>query len=472
MKIKFTKKGIRIWLFVVALSLSLSLLCGCADGKAPDTTAPNISGDVDGLITDFDREALLAFIDLVDFHKLNQVEDVFEEYYIGEYKPYSEVSREVLELIVENVKLEEVKDVDDATTLFIGAYLDVIGDKYAYYYDTEAYEDYTSDSDGEYVGIGISVILTEDNYIETITVFRDGPADKAGILPGDILTKVDGQDIAELGYYESIDKVKGEINTTVNITLLREGEELSFDVVRDKVTEITVDYELREGNIGYMQISSFDDKTYDQFVEAYTNLKNSGAEAILFDVRNNPGGRLDAVVAVLEYILPDGPIVHMEYKNKENNYSISSVLDYNPFYMFLHKYVKNHEITLPMAVLTNHNTASAGELFTSSLKDYGVATVIGDKTYGKGVGQTSVNLKDINGEKDGSAVTVTYFYYAPPYSDNYDGVGIEPDIAVELSEEASKKNIYKLTEEEDVQYKAAIEELKARIATQKLLGNN
>ncbi len=467
MYIKKKKLIPRALALAFALALAVCLLAGCGGNNKPaETTIPDVSD-----IVTVDPDALNAFIALVDYGKLNQVEAIFEEYYIGEYKPYSEVGTEVLQLLIEHVELSEVTDVDEATTLFIGAYLDALGDKYAYYYDSEAFDDYTSDSRGEYVGIGISVIITEDNYIEAITVFKDGPADKAGILPGDILTKVDGEDIAELGYYESIDKVKGEINTRVNITLLRDGEEMTFDVIRDKVTEITVDYEMKEGNVGYIHITSFDDKTYDQFVAAYEELVSAGAEGIIFDVRNNPGGRLDAVVAVVEYILPDGPIVHMQYKNKANNYSISSVLQYNPYYIFTHKYEKNHQIDLPMVIITNGNTASAGELFTSSLKDYKVATIVGATTYGKGVGQTSFNLKDINGKEDGSAVTITYFYYAPPYSENYDGVGIAPDLEIELSEEAQKKNLYKLTSEEDVQLAAALSEIKAKIATHKTMVN-
>ena len=378
----------RALLLLLALSLLLSF-SACTE-KPPVDTEPQIS---------FDSEDLMTLIGLVDFNKLNQVEEIFEKYYIGEYKPYKELDEEVINLIIENVDISKIDNVDDATTVFIGAYLDVLGDKYAYYYDAEAFEEYNQDSEGEYVGIGISVVITEDNYIEAITVFKDGPADKAGILPGDILTKVDGVDIAELGYYESIECVRGEQGTTVKITLLRDGEELEFDVIRDKVTEVTVEYELMQDNIGYIRITSFDDKTYDQFYQAYNELSAQGAKGLLFDVRNNPGGRLDAVVAVLEYILPEGNIVHMEYKDSSRNYSISTVLQCNPLYFLFHKFFEDHKIDMPMVVLTNENTASAGELFTSSLKDYSVATIIGEKTYGKGVGQTGFNLKDINGKK-------------------------------------------------------------------------
>ena len=445
------------------LALSILLSFSACETKPPVDTEPQIS---------FDSEDLMKLIGLVDFNKLNQVEEIFEEYYIGEYKPYKEVDDEVINLIIENVDISKIDNVDDATTVFIGAYLDVLGDKYAYYYDAEAFEEYNEDSEGEYVGIGISVVITEDNYIEAITVFKDGPADKAGILPGDVLTKVDGVDMAELGYYESIERVRGEQGTTVKITLLRDGEELEFDVVRDKVTEITVEYELMQDNIGYIRITSFDDKTYDQFYQAYNELSAQGAKGLLFDVRNNPGGRLDAVVAVLEYILPEGNIVHMEYKDSSRNYSISTVLQCNPLYFLFHKFFEDHKIDMPMVVLTNENTASAGELFTSSLKDYSVATIIGEKTYGKGVGQTGFNLKDINGKADGSAVTITYFYYAPPFSENYDGIGIEPHKTVSLSEEAKKKNIHKLTFDEDTQLQAGLLEIATLIANKNAMSPN
>jgi carboxyl-terminal processing protease len=451
----------RALLLLLALSLLLSF-SACTE-KPPAETEPQIS---------FNSEDLMTLIGLVDFNKLNQVEEIFEKYYIGEYKPYKEVDEEVINLIIENVDISKIDNVDDATTVFIGAYLDVLGDKYAYYYDAEAFEEYNQDSEGEYVGIGISVVITEDNYIEAITVFKDGPADKAGILPGDILTKVDGVDIAELGYYESIERVRGEKGTNVKITLLRDGEELEFDVIRDKVTEITVEYELMQDNIGYIRITSFDDKTYDQFYQAYNELSAQGAKGLLFDVRNNPGGRLDAVVAILEYILPEGNIVHMEYKDSSRNYSISTVLQCNPLYFLFHKFFEDHKIDMPMVVLTNENTASAGELFTSSLKDYSVATIIGEKTYGKGVGQTGFNLKDINGKEDGSAVTITYFYYAPPFSENYDGIGIQPHKTVSLSEEAKKKNIHKLTFDEDTQLQAGLLEIATLIANKNAMSPN
>lgn len=456
---------------LVSLLLCFSLL-SCDGEKPPVDTQPSVTTKAPvttekPVYTQEDLDRVLA---LVDQNKLTQVEVVFELLYVGEFKPYKDIKKEVDAFIFENVLLHNVQTVDEATTAFIDSYLHVMGDKYAYYYDAKAYDQFTEDIKGEYEGIGVQVSLNEDKYIDVLTVFRDSPADKAGILPGDILTAVNGEDIIAIGYYEAIDKVRGEIGTSVNITLKRDGEMLSFDVVRDKVIEQTVESELKEGYIGYIRINSFNDQTYDQFVEHYQTMISAGARGFVFDLRNNPGGTLDSVIAILEFILPDGPIVHMQYKDSTMNQTYNSVLEYNPFFSWSHKYYDDHKIELPMVVLTNEHTASAGELFTSSLNDYEVASLVGTKTYGKGVGQTGIALRDENDLKDGSVVTITYFFYAPPFTENYDGVGIYPDVFVELSEEAQKKNLYRLTDEEDTQLKAGIEELNRLLRIENVIG--
>ena len=159
------------------------------------------------------------------------------------------------------------------------------------------------------------------------------------------------------------------------------------------------------------------------------------------------------MVAILEYILPDGPIVHMNYKHDWNDHTISSIKDIDPNYMAAagRVYYENHVVDEPIIVLANGNTASAGELFTSSLNDYDVATVVGETTYGKGVGQTALTIGD-----DGSALVITVFSYDPPTSPNYDGVGITPDVPVSLSEEAAAKNLYRLEYHEDDQLQRAV----------------
>ena len=269
-----------------------------------------------------------------------------------------------------------------------------------------------------------------------------------------------------IGYQNAIDLIRGLEGTTVTVTLERDGVRFDATMPRRRVTEQTVDYKMLAGNVGFIRISSFDDTTYTQFVEAHRALDAEGAESYVFDVRNNPGGTLTAVVAVLEYILPDAytlpsghtvnHIVTLNYKVDMYDATIASIYDFDPSFMDTRTYYEGHAITEPMVVLANGNTASAGELFTSSLKDYDVAQVIGEQTFGKGIGQSSFSIG-----RDGSALVMTVFSYDPPVQPNYQDVGILPDVAVSLSEEAASKNIYKLTLDEDAQLKAALASLGA-----------
>ncbi|MBQ2719243.1 MAG: PDZ domain-containing protein [Clostridia bacterium] len=403
-----------------------------------------------------DEAAFRAFLDLVNYDKVEETEKVFRTYYIGEFREIEVCLPEVFDHILANYYYDRVTETEIATTVFINSYLAVLGDRYAYYYDPSSYGDYTEDISGEYSGIGVSVTLNAEGYADILTVFASSPAEEAGLLPGDLIVAVEGVDFAEIGYQEAINRVRGEVGTTVTLTIERDGVRRDYTVTRRKVTEETVDHKMLDGDIGYIRITSFDDRTYEQFVEAYEALAAGGAEAYVFDVRNNPGGTLTSVVAILEYILPNGDIVHMNYKDPRYDKTVTTIYDVSRVYMdgVDRVYYENHAITAPLTVLANGNTASAGELFTSSLMDYGVATVIGEVTYGKGVGQSSFYV-----DNDGSAVTVTIFRYDPPVSPNYDGVGITPDLAVSLSEEASRKNIYKLTLDEDAQLRAAIAHL-------------
>ena len=272
---------------------------------------------------------------------------------------------------------------------------------------------------------------------------------------------VEGEDIASIGSQGTINRIRGEIGTSVNLTLSRDGVPYTVSVTREEVVEVTASGKMLEGNIGYIKITSFDDTTYAQFVSAHRTLSEAGAESFVFDVRTTPGGALNSVVAILEYIQPDGDICHMRYKNTGNNRTIKGIADVDPTYMGREGrvYYENHKIDLPMTVLANENTASAGELFTSTLRDRLSVEVIGAVTYGKGVGQSGGNVTS-----DGSFVMLTYFYYDPPTSGNYNGVGITPDQAVALSPEAAKKNLNLLTPEEDAQLQAALSYLKGTMA--------
>ncbi len=405
-------------------------------------------------------EQLHRFLDLVDYEKAGTAEWVYAYYYIGSFRTVYEMayeSREFFDTLIGTYRIEDVTDREDATTLFINTYIDVLGDRYGYYYSPAAYEDYEENLTGQYSGIGVSVTLTESNYIEILAVFADSPADGAGLEPGDLIVAVEGQDVAQIGYQPAVNLIQGVVGTSVTLTIERDGVRSDHTMLRAMVTETTVEYKMLENQVGYIRITSFNGTTYDQFVAAYTALEQAGATSLVYDLRNNPGGTLNSVVAILEYILPDtlpdgtkGDIVHLRYKDKASNLDIDSVKDIDTSFTKNHTYYENHEITLPSVVLANGNTASAGELFTSSMQDYGAATVVGVNTYGKGVGQNGYYVS-----QDGSIVTLTLFFYDPPTSVNYDGVGITPDLEVALSEAAANKNIYKLTFEEDTQLQAA-----------------
>lgn len=459
------KTGYRAGLALLALLLAL-LLASCTIPNIGGTTAPTTTiGDPTDLSPLTDSE-FASFMSLVDDKKVEYAEAYYQAYYIGEFRTLKACKAELEDAIRNMAGIRSVGDVDTATAVYIGAYARALGDNYGYYYPPENYDDYTEDISGEYTGIGIMVTLLESGYAEILSVFSGSPAEDAGLLPGDILVAVGGEDFAVIGYQNAIDLIRGLEGTTVTVTLERDGLRFDATMPRRRVTEQTVDYKMLAGNVGFIRISSFDDTTYTQFVEAHRALDAEGAESYVFDVRNNPGGTLTAVVAVLEYILPDAytlpsghtvnHIVTLNYKVDMYDATIASIYDFDPSFMNTRTYYEGHAITEPMVVLANGNTASAGELFTSSLQDYDVAQVIGEQTFGKGIGQSSFSIG-----RDGSALVMTVFSYDPPVQPNYQDVGILPDVAVSLSEEAASKNIYKLTLDEDAQLKAALASLGA-----------
>ncbi len=359
--------------------------------------------------------------------KLARVDAYYEKYYImtEHFHNMWEVTDTMVALLCEHYYLDKLTDEDKVTDALINCYLAVVKDRYATYFSAEDNDVYHSQLSGEYVGIGISVVKRTDNYIQVVSTFLGSPAEKAGILPGDVLVAVDGEDIVTLGYYQTVAKVRGEIFTDVTLSI--ERNEVVFDVTikRDKVTEQSVFWEMQEidgKKIGNIQITQFDEHTYVKFVDAVETLEKNGAQGFVFDVRDNPGGLLQAVLAVTEYILPQGDLVFID--RKDSTVAFSSVLAYvgatEKNKAYYHKAI-NHQIDLPMVVLCNENTISAGELFTASLKDYGVADIFGKTTYGKGTGQTGKNLM-----LDASVLNMSTFYYRSPVSPNYEGIGVVP----------------------------------------------
>ena len=313
-------------------------------------------------------------------------------------------------------------------------------DKYSTYYTLEEYLQMVAGSRGAAKGIGVYVSGTETSVVVTY-VMPGAPAETAGIKAGDEIIAVNGTLVKEVGYNAAVNMVSGENGTQVTLKILRDGQEMEIGVIRGNYTPYTVIHSVMEEKgekIGYVKLIQFDTITVSQFESAVEDLKAKGCGKFIFDLRGNPGGELDAVVAILDYLLPKGPIVHILDADK----NVTEVYESD-----------ESEVTGEMVVLTDGNTASAGELFTAALRDYNKATLIGTKTYGKGCGQTPYRLAN------GGILYITAFFYNPPFGECYDGVGIYPDIEVELPDEYKNKNTLIIPQESDTQLRAALSEL-------------
>lgn len=285
-------------------------------------------------------------------------------------------------------------------------YMSGIEDTYGRYYTAEEYEQITANNEGKIVGIGITASRTENGYILVEEVYPDSPAAAAQIQAGELIVKVNDIDLTPETYADGISEISGKAGTTLSLVVRNGNEDREItEITRRKVQKPTV-YSTSFDTVGYVRITEFNGTTYDQFKTAVEGLLSGGATSLVFDVRNNGGGTLDSVVKILDMLLPEGDIATSVDKN--GNVEVLGTSDPNC-------------VDVPMAVLTNGNTASAAELFTQALRDYGVAKSVGTNTYGKGTMQVYHKLKD------GSAIKVTTNKYNPPLSPNYDGVGIAPD---------------------------------------------
>lgn len=329
-------------------------------------------------------------------------------------------------------------------------YIAGVGDQFGGYYTADEFKAIMSDTAGNTVGIGVYV--TSDGNMEAIRisyVMKDGPANKAGLLPGDVVTHVGGKSVLELGYYSAIESIKGEEGTEVELTYVRDGQSHTVTLKRAKVEVESVIYTKHQtqSDTAVIRIIEFNDATTEQFISAVKKaVGEDGCKSIVFDLRSNGGGTLGSVVAMLDFLLPKGELVTIRYADGETTTHYSDDEG--------EEFTKLYGSDIKMAVLTNGYTASAAELFTCALKDYGVAKIVGEKTFGKGCGQNVIPLKD------GAGLIFTTFLYDPPVSKNYNGVGIVPDVVEHLSEEALKKNLFELSHSEDDQLKAALEALK------------
>ena len=288
-----------------------------------------------------------------------------------------------------------------------------LGDRWSYYMSAERYDSYLEQMNNAYVGVGITVTEREDGYIDVVEVVKGGPAERAGIEAGDILTHADGIDLATLTMDESTGIIKGEEGTTVHLTIRRGEITWEMDVKREFFEVTVASGQMLTEDIGMVTIDNFDGRCADETIDAIESLMDQGAKKLIFDVRNNPGGYKRELCAVLDYLLPEGPLFRSEYYDgtEQVDESDADCLD------------------IPMAVLVNSESISAAEFFAAALDEYEAATVVGTQTIGKGYFQQTYRLSD------GSAVGLSVGKYTTPNGVSLTDVGITPDVVVEVSEE-------------------------------------
>lgn len=314
-----------------------------------------------------------------------------------------------LEQLDAEVRQYYYTDIDENEIMngILKGYVNGLGDPYSEYLTAEELSADHIENAGQYVGVGITVSPTENQEVEIIEVFEGGGAHDAGIVAGDIILQVDALPVSE-DYDGALDAIVGEEGTYVKLTLRRADQtEYTVSVERRKVDEPTIYYEMLENNMGYIRIKKFRTVSVEQFRNALNSLRADGAKGFIFDVRNNGGGMLDALEKILDPLLPEGEIA-FSY-DKDGNASPILKSD-------------SEQLQMPFVVLTNPYTASAAELFACSLRDYADAILVGEKTYGKGIMQSTFSLSD------GGGLTITTATYATGKTECYHGIGITPDV--------------------------------------------
>lgn len=307
-------------------------------------------------------------------------------------------------------------DYEKAMQYMLDGYMYALGDKYSVYHTAEEMQELTNESNGDLVGIGVRVMMDDETGgIRILNVMHDSPALEAGLQVGDVIVKVGDLEVTADTYNTAVNDVAGEAGTELTVTILRNGGTFERTLTRRLVRSEAVFLEMQDNHTALIRIYEFTGNAADDFIAAMEEAQKAGATGYVFDVRNNPGGDLGVIVRILDYLLPEGPIVRIIDASGE----------------VVHTYTSDEsEIQAPMVVLINENTASAAELFTSALLDYDKCVTVGQTTYGKGVMQNIITLPD------GSGIRLTTHYYNPPYSDNYNGVGIPADYELEMASSA------------------------------------
>ena len=346
--------------------------------------------------------------------KLSELQNLIDKHYMGDVKE---------------------KDLEDG--IYKG-YISGLNDPYSVYYNKKETKALYESTGGEYDGVGAVMSQSYDTGVITITqVYKDSPAEKAGLKDNDILYKVNGKEVTGKDLSKVVSKIKGKKGTTVKLTVLRgeNADEVTVTATRDTVQAQTIEYKMLDDQIGYIDVSEFDTVTYDQYKSALEDLENQGMTGLVVDLRNNPGGSLKTVCDMLDLMLPEGLIVYTEDKDGKKTEMKSD---------------DEHQFTKPMAVLVNGNSASASEIYAGAIQDYGIGKIVGTQTYGKGVVQQIFDLDD------GTAVKLTIAKYFTPKGRSINGKGITPDTKIEYEQDENNPDT-------DNQLDKSVEEVKAQM---------
>ena len=359
--------------------------------------------------------AVMAFEPAGSYDKLDELRALIDEKFVGDF---------------------DWKGAEDAAA---AGMIEGLGDRWSYYMSAESYETYLEQMNNSYVGVGITVTEREDKYLDILEVTKGGPAEAAGVEAGGIIIRVGDQDISEIGINGATALIKGEEGTDVTLTIRYDGVDREFTMTR-AYFEITVAWgQMLTDGIGMVTIENFDGRCADETLKAIEELLDQGADKLIFDVRNNPGGYVTELCDVLDYLLPAGDLFHSEYTSGKTQVIESD----------------ENCLNIPMAVLINSESISAAEFFAAALDEYDAAVTVGQQTIGKGYFQQAYRLSD------GSAVGLSVGRYTTPKGVCLADVGLTPEVPVEVDEELFWQIYYgNVSWEEDPQVLAAVEVLK------------
>ena len=354
------------------------------------------------------KRTVIANENGIPLAKINKIENLIDQYYLFD--------------------IDKNKQQEGA----VEGYVKALGDPYSEFLTKEEMDSLNQQTEGEYAGVGIVVTPSETGAITVVSAIKGSPAFEKGIKKDDIILKINGKDYNASQMNDAVKVMKGKPNTDVKLTIARMENKTSkiFDVnITRRMISLTTVNSQKIGDIGYINITQFDRKTDKEFIEQYENLKKQNVKSIVLDLRNNPGGLLDSTVKIADYLLPQGVIVKTVDKNKKEDVQKSDSSEQN----------------LPMVVLVNGSSASASEILTGALKDYKKATIVGEKTFGKGIVQTIIPMDK------GEGLKLTISEYFSPNGNKIHKQGVKPDVEIKLDEKAKGIGVEFMNEDNQLQ---------------------